>query len=198
RRPGPVLPRLPFDDAPARRVQPRRLCERRDRSADRPRTPDRRRRRASTDLRTDPGADGPRPSRRPALVGGPRGAPVAPAPGLRAEPRWRSPRARPRLDERMSLVRRRILLVVPTLVGVATLVFAFLHLVPGDPVEIMLGESAAPADAAALRHELGLDRPLPVQYVTFLGRAARGDLGQSRVFHAPVGDVIAARYPATL
>ena len=98
----------------------------------------------------------------------------------------------------MSLARRRLLLLVPTLVGVATLVFAFLHLVPGDPVEIMLGESAAPADVAALRHELGLDRPLAVEYVRFLGRAARGDLGRSIAYRAPVADVIASRYPATL
>jgi len=98
----------------------------------------------------------------------------------------------------MSLAQRRLLLLVPTLVGVATLVFAFLHLVPGDPVEIMLGESAAPADVAALRHELGLDRPLAVEYVRFLGRAARGDLGRSIAYRVPVVDVIASRYPATL
>jgi len=78
-----------------------------------------------------------------------------------------------------SLLRRRLVLLVPTLLGIVTLVFAFLHLVPGDPVEIMLGESAAPADVAALRRELGLDRPLPAQYARFLARAARGDLGRS-------------------
>ena len=96
------------------------------------------------------------------------------------------------------LVARRLILLVPTLLGAAILVFAFLHLVPGDPVEIMLGESAAPADAAALRHELGLDRPLTVQLGRFLLHAARGDLGQSIAFRAPVVQVIAARYPATL
>ena len=93
---------------------------------------------------------------------------------------------------------RRLVLIIPTLLGVASLVFAFLHLVPGDPVEIMLGESAAPADVAALRHDLGLDRPLPAQYARFLARAARGDLGQSIAFRAPVAEVIADRYPATL
>ena len=70
-----------------------------------------------------------------------------------------------------SLVGRRLALLVPTLLGVVTLVFAFLHLVPGDPVEIMLGETAAPADVAALRRDLGLDRPLPAQYARFLARA---------------------------
>src|SRR5690349_24802246 len=98
---------------------------------------------------------------------------------------------------RMSLLGRRLLLLVPTLVGVATLVFAFIHLIPGDPVEIMLGESAAPADVAALRHDLGLDRPLPAQYAWFVARAARGDLGRSIAFRAPVTRVIAGWYPAT-
>jgi len=93
---------------------------------------------------------------------------------------------------------RRLALLVPTLLGVATLVFAFLHLVPGDPVEIMLGESAAPADVAELRRELGLDRPLLVQYGRFLAHAARGDFGRSIVYRAPVSHVIATRYPATL
>jgi peptide/nickel transport system permease protein len=97
-----------------------------------------------------------------------------------------------------ALAGRRLLLLAPTIVGVATLVFAFLHLVPGDPVEIMLGEWAAPADAAALRRDLGLDRPLPEQYARFLARAATGDLGRSITYRAPVASVIADRYPATL
>jgi peptide/nickel transport system permease protein len=95
-------------------------------------------------------------------------------------------------------VLRRLALVPFTLLGAALLVFAMLRLVPGDPVEIMLGESAAPADVAALRHDLGLDLPLPAQLARFLGRLARGDLGDSLAFHAPVARVIAARYPATL
>ena len=96
------------------------------------------------------------------------------------------------------LVLRRLTLLVPTLLGVAILVFAFVHLVPGDPVEIMLGESAAPADVAALRHDLGLDGSLPAQLARFLARAARGDLGQSIAFRAPVARLVLARYPATL
>jgi peptide/nickel transport system permease protein len=81
---------------------------------------------------------------------------------------------------------------------VAILVFAFVHLVPGDPVEIMLGESAAPADVVALRHQLGLDRSLAAQLGRFLSRGARGDLGQSIAFRTPVARLILARYPATL
>jgi len=96
------------------------------------------------------------------------------------------------------LLLRRLMLLVPTLLGVGLLVAAFLRLVPGDPVEIMLGESATPGDVAALRHELGLDQTLPAQLVGFLARAARGDLGRSITFRAPVLHVVLARYPATL
>jgi peptide/nickel transport system permease protein len=91
-----------------------------------------------------------------------------------------------------------LLLVLPTLAGIAVLVFAFLHLVPGDPVEIMLGEGAATADAEALRAALGLDRPLGEQFLRFLDGLRRGDLGQSIAFRTPVAAVIAQRYPATL
>lgn len=96
------------------------------------------------------------------------------------------------------LLVRRLALLVPTLFGVALLVFLFLHLLPGDPVEIMLGESATPADTAALRHALGLDRPLPVQFVRWMAQLVRGDLGESIAFRAPVTQVIVQRYPATL
>jgi peptide/nickel transport system permease protein len=98
----------------------------------------------------------------------------------------------------MRLLGRRLALLVPTLLGVATVVFTLVHLVPGDPVDVMLGEAAAPADAAALRRDLGLDRPLPVQYGRFVARVAQGDLGTSLAYHAPVAELIAARYPATL
>jgi peptide/nickel transport system permease protein len=97
-----------------------------------------------------------------------------------------------------ALALRRLLLAVPTLLGATTLVFAFLHLVPGDPVEIMLGEAAAPADVAALRHALGLDRPLALQYVGFVSGVLRGDLGESISARIPVARLIASRLPATL
>jgi peptide/nickel transport system permease protein len=96
------------------------------------------------------------------------------------------------------LLLRRLALLVPTLLGVSLLVAGFLRLVPGDPVEIMLGESAAPGDVTALRHDLGLDQPLPAQLASFVARAARGDLGRSITFRAPVLHVVLARYPATL
>ena len=93
---------------------------------------------------------------------------------------------------------RRLVAIVPTVLGVVLLVFGFLHAVPGDPVEIMLGESASPAELATTRHALGLDRPLPEQLAGFVGRLARGDLGTSIAFRAPVASVIRERLPATI
>lgn len=92
---------------------------------------------------------------------------------------------------------RRLLLTIPVLLGVATLVFSLIHLVPGDPVQAMLGESAAPADVAELRARLGLDRPLYVQYSSFLKGLATGDLGTSLRTNQPVTRAIADRLPAT-
>ena len=93
---------------------------------------------------------------------------------------------------------RRLLLTLPVLFGVATLVFSLIHLVPGDPVQAMMGESASPVDVAAMRARLGLDRPLLVQYASFMGGALRGDLGRSLRTSEPVTTAIAARMPATL
>jgi peptide/nickel transport system permease protein len=93
---------------------------------------------------------------------------------------------------------RRLVAIVPTVLGVVLLVFGFLHAVPGDPVEIMLGESASPAELATTRHALGLDRPLPEQIAGFVGRLVRGDLGTSIAFRAPVASVIRERLPATI
>jgi ABC-type dipeptide/oligopeptide/nickel transport system permease component len=92
---------------------------------------------------------------------------------------------------------RRLLLTIPVLLGVATLVFSLIHLVPGDPVQAMLGESASPQEVADVSHRLGLDRPLYVQYWTFLKGAARGDLGVSLRTSEPVAQAIADRMPAT-
>ncbi len=96
------------------------------------------------------------------------------------------------------MIRRRLLTLVPTALGVVTLVFAFLHMVPGDPVDVMLGETARVADKLALRAELGLERPLAEQYVHYLGGILRGDLGRSFAYRKPVLEVIAGRLPATL
>jgi ABC-type dipeptide/oligopeptide/nickel transport system permease component len=92
---------------------------------------------------------------------------------------------------------RRVLLTIPVLIGVATLVFSLIHLVPGDPAQAMMGDGAAPQDVAELRKSLGLDQPLLQQYVTFLGRAIKGDLGRSFRTGQPVTAMIAERVPAT-
>jgi peptide/nickel transport system permease protein len=92
---------------------------------------------------------------------------------------------------------RRLLLLLPILWGVATLVFLLIHLVPGDPVEIMLGETALPAAKAALRERLRLDLPLSAQYGLFFAGLARGDLGSSFVTQEAVTGVILRTLPAT-
>jgi len=92
---------------------------------------------------------------------------------------------------------RRILFTIPVLLGVATLVFSLIHLVPGDPVQSMLGEGVSPQDVAEMRTRLGLDRPLLVQYGTFLKGLASGDLGTSLRTNQPVARAIAERMPAT-
>ncbi len=96
------------------------------------------------------------------------------------------------------LLIRGTLSIVLRLLGVTTLVFLFVHLIPGDPVDVMLGESARSADKDALRRSLGLDRPLPVQYVDYLVGLGRGDLGESLAYRTPVARLVAERFPATL
>jgi peptide/nickel transport system permease protein len=93
---------------------------------------------------------------------------------------------------------RRLALTVPVLLGAATLVFALIHLIPGDPAQAILGETASEAEVAALRERLGLNRPLLAQYGGFLQNAARGDLGTSLRSNAPVSREIGDRLPATL
>lgn len=97
-----------------------------------------------------------------------------------------------------SYILRRLLLTIPVLLGVATLVFALIHLVPGDPVQAMLGEGATPTDVAELRTRLGLDRPLYIQYESFLVGLVHGDLGTSLRTNEPVTQAIAERVPATV
>ena len=84
-----------------------------------------------------------------------------------------------------------------TVFGVAVLVFSLVHLIPGDPVEVMLGESAQPADREELRVALGLDRPLPEQFIGYLAGLVRFDLGNSLHSRRPVSELIAERLPAT-
>jgi peptide/nickel transport system permease protein len=90
-------------------------------------------------------------------------------------------------------------MAIPTLFGVSVAVFMLVHLLPGDPVDIMLqGTSASVEQKAALRHQLGLDRPLLEQYGSFIGRAVRGDFGRSIRSHAVVLTEIRNGIPDTL
>jgi peptide/nickel transport system permease protein len=92
---------------------------------------------------------------------------------------------------------RRLVLTIPVLLGVATLVFSLIHLIPGDPAQAMLGEAAPQADVEELRRRLGLDRPLIQQYAEFLRGLAVGDLGTSLRTGQPVTEQIVERMPAT-
>src|SRR5262245_43610980 len=92
----------------------------------------------------------------------------------------------------------RLALMVVVLFGVSVAVFFMLRAVPGDPVTVMLSEQATPAEGAALRHELGLDRPVYVQYFRYMDRVVHGDLGRSIRLALPVTTLIRDRFPATL
>lgn len=92
---------------------------------------------------------------------------------------------------------RRLLQLVPVLWGVVTLVFLLLHLIPGDPVDLMLGDQALATDRQAMRAALGLDRPLWQQYTDYLGGLLHGDLGASVHSQQPVSAEILGRFPAS-
>ena len=92
----------------------------------------------------------------------------------------------------------RLAYTLPVLWLVVSVVFLLIHLVPGDPIQQMLGEGAASADIEAARHAYGLDQSLGVQYVRYWAGVLHGDLGQSLRFNQNVGSLIAARYPFTL
>ena len=95
----------------------------------------------------------------------------------------------------LAYISRRLLLALPTLFLVSIIVFGLMRLIPGDPAAVLLGEQADPTSIAALHRELGLDRPLPEQYLAWLSHTARGDLGASIATGEPVRSMIADRFP---
>lgn len=95
-------------------------------------------------------------------------------------------------------VLRRVLLALPVLVGVSALSFSLLHFVPGDPVDIMLGDQASSADKVLLRKELGLDKPFSTQLAGYFTGLSKLDLGVSLQSRRPVAEEIAERIPATI
>lgn len=98
----------------------------------------------------------------------------------------------------MKQILTRLILTLPVVWLVVSLVFLLIHLVPGDPILQMLGDSATPADITALRHQYGLDQPLVAQYLHYWGGVLHGNLGNSIRLHETVAHLIAARYPYTL
>jgi peptide/nickel transport system permease protein len=99
---------------------------------------------------------------------------------------------------RMTFVLRRLLLLVPTAVGVTIIAFFMIHLIPGDPARTILGLHATPRAIAILHHQWGLDRPLASQYWLFMDRLLHGNLGQSLYYGVPVSGLVTSRLPATL
>jgi peptide/nickel transport system permease protein len=95
-------------------------------------------------------------------------------------------------------IAQRLLHTLVVLFGVSLLTFALIHLTPGDPVLVMLGTDATPAELERLRHLLGLDQPLYIQFGQYLGRLLTGQMGDSIFQHQPVSKLIGDRFPATL
>ncbi len=98
----------------------------------------------------------------------------------------------------LSYILHRILMLVPVLFGVTLVSFSLLHLVPGDPAEILGGQEATAEDVARIRKEYGLDQPLAIQYLRFVGNAVRGDLGISIQSRHPVRELLLQRLTFTL
>src|SRR3990170_8888888 len=93
---------------------------------------------------------------------------------------------------------RRLLHVLPVVIGITLASFVLIHLVPGDPIRIMLGGKASVERIAEVKHELGIDRPLPQQYLSFVGGAVHGDLGESIILRRPVSGVVGERLGPSL
>ena len=93
---------------------------------------------------------------------------------------------------------KRLLGTIPVIFGVLLLTFVLVHAIPGDPVEVMLGESASSADREVLRKNLGLDEPLAIQFFKYVSKVAQGDLGVSIHSKKPIVDLLAERLPATI
>jgi len=95
-------------------------------------------------------------------------------------------------------IARRLLLLIPVLFGISVIVFLVISLIPGDPATAILGAFATPDNVARINRELGLDRPLPVQYLTWLTGVLEGDLGRSYSLNRPVADKVAERFVPTI
>src|SRR6478752_6450260 len=104
----------------------------------------------------------------------------------------------PLVAEMTAYIIRRLLLMIPVALLVSIIIFTLLRITPGDPIRTLLGEEPDPTTIATLRHEYGLDRPIPIQYVYWIGRFLHGDMGRSLRTRQPVSEAIFTRLPATL
>ncbi len=93
---------------------------------------------------------------------------------------------------------KKIILMIPVLIGLTIIIFLILHLAPGDPVDLIVGPNATPEVYENIRRDLGLDKPLLTQYMVFVGKLLKGDLGDSILQRRPVMDMIIQRFPITL
>jgi peptide/nickel transport system permease protein len=100
--------------------------------------------------------------------------------------------------DRVTYTIGRLLQMVPTIIGITVLTFLLIHLIPGDPVLVILGIKATPESVAALTKKLGLGKPIWMQFVIFVKNLARGDLGDSLVYRVPVMTLVKNRLPLTL
>src|SRR2546428_4561802 len=98
----------------------------------------------------------------------------------------------------LALALYRLVWFVPTLLGLLVVTFVISRVIPADPVALVAGETATPAQVEALRHELGYDRPLPVQFVDYVARLVRGDMGTSIFTRRPIVEDLTHRLPATI
>ncbi|WP_289137007.1 ABC transporter permease [uncultured Brevibacillus sp.] len=98
----------------------------------------------------------------------------------------------------LRLILRRLVDLIPTLLVVATTVFIITRMIPGDPAAVLLGPQASPDEIAKMRESLGLNQPMYLQYIDFLGSLLQGDLGTSLGYHQPVLSLILERFPNTL
>ncbi len=95
-------------------------------------------------------------------------------------------------------IARRLIALIPVLIGVSILVFSLIRMIPGDPVTVMLGERARPADIERVREEMGFNRPIHIQYLEWMRRILRGDLGTSIINRTAVADELRQRLPSTI
>ena len=98
----------------------------------------------------------------------------------------------------LSYIIRRLLSLIPTLLGVSIIVFLFLRMIPGDPALALAGEHASEENVERIREEFGLNKPLHEQYFTYVGKVLRGDLGRSILSRRPISEELKTRFPATI